>query len=311
MNKTLYLEMSGGLGNQMFQYAFARYLQECFDCEIILLTKSYKSDMLRDLSIDHFCIIDTMRTSDYDYFHHYKIKHLIYKLFNKIDRIRDKIKGYDYLNPSITYMIKHHIFNKMGIYTHSSCKYLFPKKPMAGSLYSTGAWHTPLYADKIKNILEKEFSLQPIYKCESQLLHEINDNESVCVHVRRGDYLNYSYYNVCDLNYYKRSIKYFRSILSNPVFYVFSDSIDWVKENLLEEAVYVEERNPDYIDFNLMKSCKHFIISNSTFSWWAAYLGKCSYKKVITPDKWYTDDYGENKPQLNLNDWIAMKTKEE
>ena len=84
--------------------------------------------------------------------------------------------------------------------------------------------------------------------------------------------------------------------------------IAWVKENIKHsnDITYVEEPHPDYIDFELMRNCKHFIISNSTFSWWAAYLGQASDKLVMTPDKWYND--GRNKEQLNLPGWMVMKT---
>ena len=85
-----------------------------------------------------------------------------------------------------------------------------------------------------------------------------------------------------------------------------NESIAYSDVLFLIHSAFVEEKNADYVDFGLMCECRHFIISNSTFSWWAAYLGKAENKTVMTPDKWYNN--GENKPQLNLNGWIVLKT---
>ena len=90
---------------------------------------------------------------------------------------------------------------------------------------------------------------------------------------------------------YKNAVKYIKGTVDNPTFFIFSnthDDIEWIKENYKfdMEPIYVDLSNPDYEEIRLMMSCKHFIISNSTFSWWASLLSKNEGKLIVAPKTW-------------------------
>lgn len=116
---------------------------------------------------------------------------------------------------------------------------------------------------------------------------------SVCVHIRRGDFLkNSNNLSVCHEKYYLNAMEFIEDKVDNPIFYIFSDDILDVKNNfkfLGKRIIYVEGKRNDYEEFRLMYNCKHFIISNSTFSWWSSYLGGGD-GIVIAPKKWYEDN---------------------
>ena len=113
---------------------------------------------------------------------------------------------------------------------------------------------------------------------------------------------------VCSLDYYKISISKIASLLDNPHFYIFSDDIEWVRSNLFMEYPFTYVSNGVYKDYEelvLMSSCKHNIIANSTFSWWAAWLNKNQNKIVVAPSKWFNDKtYSENN--LVPKKWIRI-----
>ena len=304
----IYLYLSGGLGNQLFQYAYARAMQKYTGDSVTYLEESYKTDELRDLSLNKFDIAqDWVSDATYNFWNNHKVLHFYYRTFEKIERIRGKKIAGDL--PDKNYIKKQKKYFKKGIYVHENHAYIAPDfKTHAKDKYIRGLWHHPMYFDHIKETLIDEFCLKDTSVLPAELISDIQLQNSVCDHIRRGDYVNYSYYIVCDIDYYNRAIEEMRKQRPGCRFFVFSDDIVWVKENIKysNDITYVEEPNPDYIDFELMRNCKHFIISNSTFSWWAAYLGQALDKLVMTPDRWYND--GRNKEQLNLPEWMVMKT---
>ena len=107
--------------------------------------------------------------------------------------------------------------------------------------------------------------------------------DQVSIHVRRGDYVNNPFYvDLSKSDYYERAMKFF----PDADFLVFSDDIEWCKRQDVFEGCEFSEGLSDLDDFNLMASCNGHIIANSSYSWWAAYLGN---GKVIAPRAWYTD----------------------
>jgi hypothetical protein len=130
---------------------------------------------------------------------------------------------------------------------------------------------------------------------------EITGNNSVSIHVRRGDYAGAKEFDVCSVNYFKNAVDYISGLVENPDYYVFSDDIEWTRKNFefLGKYTMVDNsryKNFDYFDLYLMTKCKHNIISNSTFSWWGAWLNQNRNKIIICPEKWngldlvYTDE---------------------
>ena len=133
---------------------------------------------------------------------------------------------------------------------------------------------------------------------------------SISIHIRRGDYLsntkNSKLYSVCDLKYYKNATEHFTKTYPNPVFYVFSDDIDWAKTNFTGgQFIFISGNRPSE-DMYLMSRCRHNIIANSTFSWGAAWLNQNRGKIVIAPINWYRGKLNEYSRNLVPENWIRI-----
>lgn len=168
------------------------------------------------------------------------------------------------------------------------------------------------YYDPYKSEIQKLFTFK-VGSLSAQTLRikEIIDNcTSVCVHVRRGDYLNPGFYQLlgccCPLDYYERAIEYIYKHVPSPTFIFFSDDMEWVKENFkVERAVYVTHNIglDAWQDMWLMTQCKHNIIANSSFSWWGAWLGTYPNKIVVAPLHWQN---GLDQDDVPSDTWIRM-----
>lgn len=133
----------------------------------------------------------------------------------------------------------------------------------------------------------------------------LKEKKTTSIHVRRGDYLNYpNHHPTQTLNYYLDSIDMLKN--DTDLFVVFSDDINWCKENLkLKNIIYVENEK-DYIELYLMSICTNHIISNSSFSWWGAWLNRSENKKVIGPSKWFGGEIIHNTDDVLPENWIKI-----
>lgn len=168
-----------------------------------------------------------------------------------------------------------------------------------------GCFEIPSLLEHIKPILIKEFTPKfPPMENNVGLYDVINKSNSVCVSVRRGDFVDErhrSSFFVCDKKYFESAIHLAKELVRDPVFIFFSDDIDWVKKNISVEApsFYESGNDPVWEKLRLMYNCKHFIISNSTFSWWAQYLSRNTKDKVvISPDHWFNVYTGFPSPLI-------------
>lgn len=148
------------------------------------------------------------------------------------------------------------------------------------------------YFEKYRDIIIEDFSLKsPLSKESLAILNEIVDCNSISVHIRRGDYVNNEIvsdlFGQCTIEYYARAVEYIAKYISDPHFFVFSDDITWVKENVkfnhLVTYVTCNGASNGHQDLRLMSKCKHNIIANSTFSWWGAWLNDNDKKIVVAP----------------------------
>ncbi len=142
--------------------------------------------------------------------------------------------------------------------------------------------------------------------------NKIDASKSISVHIRRGDYANdkvtNTYFGTCPLEYYKQAMDYMRSKVNNPIFYFFSDDIEWVKKEFNEDENFVFISNPklqDYEELILMSQCSHNIIANSSFSWWGAWLNDNPAKLVVAPKKWMRVE-SNLQPNLIPEGWVRM-----
>ena len=170
----------------------------------------------------------------------------------------------------------------------------------------SGPFECARYPEEIRDKLLAEFTprREPSPGCQ-EMLKRIQDCNSVCISVRRGNYLLYPMLDVCSPDYFERAALEMTSRTENPVFFVFSDDVKWARENLrLPGPVFYESgEDPVWDKLRLMYSCRHFIIANSTFSWWAQFLGRAEDKIVIGPDPWFN---GPCQPPLRQKNWIVL-----
>ena len=169
-------------------------------------------------------------------------------------------------------------------------------KTAIGDVYLVGGWQTEKYFEGYEDQVRLLYSFRDTILEESgKLLHNIKDEDSVCLHVRRGDYVTSPMYSksigALSKDYYYNAAMKIREAIPDPSFYIFSNDLEWCRSNLLDigKVTIVGEKHignncANYMQ--LMTMCKHFIISNSTFSWWAAWLGEMENSIIIAPSNW-------------------------
>ena len=185
-----------------------------------------------------------------------------------------------------------------------------------GDCYMNGVFQNAEMADFVKDEGQTAFSFVPFEKDRNaQLMQEMQACQSVAIHVRKGsDYQSRIWYqNTCPLEYYRDSIAYMCKKINNPKFYVFADNHAWVKENFKDFEYTLVEGNPPagwgaHFDMQLMSYCKHNIISNSTYSWWGAFLNKNEDKIVILPKQWFNSESCEESTseKVQCKGWLAL-----
>lgn len=264
------INLTGGLGNQMFQYSFGRYLAIKNNTEL-----KY-----------HFtnALLNTKREFELDVFN---IK------ADKVTRLDLKKVGVSnnlFLN-RVFYLLdeKFHLsFNKKTITENKNIDFIKNKK-IDHDVYLQGFWQNDSFLNEIENVIRGDFSfLPPLDENNNNILNIIKSVNSVSVHVRRGDYLtnkaNTAKYGFIGIDYYVNAIKNIEQSVKNPVFFIFSDDMEWCKNNLnfINEKYFVDWNigKDSYKDMQLMSLCKHNIIANSTFSWWGSWLNN-NKKKII------------------------------
>lgn len=177
-----------------------------------------------------------------------------------------------------------------------------------------GYWQSERYFADVTDLVRREFSFkQSAAGRNAEVAAEIAECNAVSLHVRRGDYAADSVvmatHGVCPLAYYHRAVDYVVERVSAPVFFLFSDDPDWVREHLeLRGSVRLADHNgPDAgsADLRLMSRCAHHIIANSTFSWWGAWLNSHPDKIVVSPKQWFADDSPDTSDLLPTS-WVKL-----
>ena len=290
--------LGGGLGNQLFRYAFARALQIKFypDYKLILCTRAYRK--LKDRPHQHINIntFQCLRINDVDYTDKLPRDFSTFIKFCA-DKVRNHILhklGYGKRTKFIDTKILQPISNIFGMYNPVIIsEYIKPRRSYSKRILCNANFENPQYFDGIRDILLDEFT--PKYDISDnkiELFDQITNSESVCVHIRRGDFLspgNKAAFYVCNEEYFVKAMKTIHEEIPDCRFFVFSNDIEYVKQSmhLPFDVTYEEKDNPLYETLRFMYSCKHFIISNSTFSWWAQYLSRNENKIVYAPTPWH------------------------
>lgn len=172
-----------------------------------------------------------------------------------------------------------------------------------------GYWQDEKFFPSNKQMLYEIFNISKLKLNNKTILNEINSTTSVSIHIRRGDYLNnYIHGNIANEIYFTNAISYINSLIKNPSYFVFSDDIEWCKQNLeFNNKVTFISGNEQCVeqDIILMSQCKHNIISNSSFSWWAQELNKNPNKIVVTPEYWFNQKT-ESVDELKVKNSIKI-----
>lgn len=176
--------------------------------------------------------------------------------------------------------------------------------------YYNGYWQSEKYFANISETIKKHFRFkESLLNTSTKSIAKILKSEnSVSIHIRRGDYLNESGWDTCNIDYYNRAIEYIKKRVPNCEFYIFSDDIKWCKEQFKgNEYSFIDWNKDDdsWQDMYLMSQCKHNIIANSTFSWWGAWLNSNPSKIVIAPKVWFKDR-DNNDCHIVPNNWIKI-----
>lgn len=294
------VKLQGGLGNQLFQYALGRNLALKNKSRLRLDISGFRHDPrdpLREYSLDVFTIPAGIING---------IASTCVKLVNRsvplanffglnYQYIREKKLREDKLRE-----------NKPG--------FLPEMLEKRGNLYLEGYWQSEKYFKEIRGTILTDLTLQsPLDTVNLRMIEKIKESNAVCLHVSRGDYNDNETHNevidndadnsdneatnsihgTCSLEYYHTCISLVKEKVTMPTFFIFSDDHAWVKENLRIDApcVYVDINKPEegYKDLELMSYCKHFIIANSSFSWWGAWLSQHEKKLVYAPKRWFVN----------------------
>lgn len=261
--------LQGRLGNILFQYAVGRHLALknntglTLNFEYYIMRSDYFGNRIRN-SLSHINIEP--------------------HLYNKIGaKYLMRIVGIKWPFPRYT------------VYNEKSAEFCPDVLELGRGTTINGFFQSEKYFKDIDYVIREDFKIDSTgFGKESEYFEDsILSKESVSIHVRRGDYINSSLRSICDMKYFLNSVDYIRSKIKSPHFFVFSDDIEWCTENInIPECSFVKikrsVRNP-VIDLYLMSLCKHNIISNSSFSWWGAWLNQNKEKIVIAPEKWRID----------------------
>ncbi len=279
----------GGLGNQMFCYSFALALKKRCNEELFVDISHFNHYGLHD----GFLINEIFNVKEINvagkqeiscvtrYIPHYNLSRIARKFLPK--KSKEYIEKRDY------------VFDENALNVQGNC-------------YYEGYWQSPMYFNSIDEDVKNMFVF-PVVTDENKELSELIDSiNSVSIHVRRGDYLNAkSFKGICELDYYQNAICKINTTVENPYYFIFSNDIDWCRENLgnflqTDRVKFVSNNvgKNSFWDMYLMSRCKNMIIANSSFSWWAAYLNANNDAKIISPKKWVNRDYDT---QVHLDSW--------
>ena len=297
----VYVRLSGGLGNQLFQYAAARALAIRHDAEVKLDVTGFETHGLRRFGLDIYSIAATIASRD-------EMRAISAPLAAKSGPFRraraqlGRVLGSGLKQPgNAKYREAHYHYD-----TNLSAQ--------SPPVLLEGYWQSERYFKDIADTLRTELTPhEPMEPVNAAIAEAIASNTAVSVHVRRGDYISNqrinAYHGVCSLDYSRAAVEHIADHVSNVHFFVFSDDPEWTEENLKTglPATYVVANPPDrgFRDLQLMSHCGHHIIANSSFSWWGAWLNASPDKIVVAPAQWFAVD-DKNTSDLIPEGWMRL-----
>ncbi|WP_329469268.1 alpha-1,2-fucosyltransferase [Exiguobacterium sp. 9-2] len=298
------LRSIGGLGNQLFQMAYAIKLSKKYDEEIYVDLSSYEKYKVRSFSFDNIEATKYIKNLNWDLIpkkdrYKYVLSRNIYRYIQRAIKL---IKKNDEIGITMFYLLgKFNLLYNFDSYFYKESKLVHKEK----NKWVYGYFQSEKYFEEVKDTIFETFRVKRTpSKREEEVLKNINKTQSIAVSMRVGsDYTNSKLLNICTEEYYLKSIEVMKEKFPKAQLFIFSDDVNLVKEkfNLPSNVEYVEGFN-DYENLRLMYNCDHFIISNSSFSWWGSYLSYNKEKTIIAPYKWY--NHSKKTPDI-YNDNIS------
>lgn len=266
------VNLKGGTGNQLFQYALGRHLalknNDVLKLDVDGLARANKTgDIYRPFNLEAFAFEKNLATPS-------EVRALKYPY-------AIVSKGWRFLCFKLS-RDKNTTFNPAVL-------------DWSGDIFLDGYWQSPRYFDAIRDVLLEDLQLKDGFGAAAERYAEqIKRSAAVSLHVRRGDYIKnprvLKEFGVCSTEYYTAAMKTIEAAIPSPTYFVFSDDIAWVKEHLPvgSDAVFIEGTDiTDVEELMLMSLCRHNIIANSSFSWWGAWLNQHADKMVVAPTPWF------------------------
>ncbi len=275
------VKLKGGLGNQLFQYAFGR-------------ARALESGQELILDISHY-----MPGGEGEHSWPYELHKFHIAAQTELSREQKKVLKYNFEKTGIKNWWAKRFF-PVENYNETSLAFeaaLVPAQRGTHYIYD-GYFQTERYFSSARDMLLEEISLKaPMSERSTTMLEQIRQSHSVALHVRRGDYISNpaanAVHGTCSLDYYCAAMSRLETELNDLCYFVFSDDIEWCKENLSSAGKFVyadyDQAVPPEEDMMLMRACNHQVIANSSFSWWAAWLNENSEKRVVAPKVWFRD----------------------
>ena len=262
------VHFNSGLGNQIFQYMFFRYMQSLghtvygyYNKKWLQQHNGLEVDNVLNGDLPPATILSNLIVS-------------ICRFFHRFDK-----KG--------RFFVSDNCYNPNGVY------------------YS-GYWQDKRFFEFLP---KPKFRAFPLNSKNKEISSKMRNCNSVSIHIRRGDYLSPEVVaqmgNICTLEYYQKAIQLIKSKIQQPIFFVFSDDIEWARDNIKEDNIYFIDWNTgkdSFLDMFLMAQCKAHIIANSSFSYWGAYMSEENLLTVL-PSRWYNDI---PSPDIAMDDWIKI-----
>lgn len=271
------VKILGGLGNQMFQYAFYLAVKHCNPKE--------------NIKIDLSCF------NGYPLHNGYELER-VFGINAPTANIKDLCKVYyPYFHYRLWQIGKYILPKRKTVYHESFfAKYTPSILKDKKICYYEGYWQNEKYFKAIRSEILNVFKPRSINVKSKDLANKLIKCSSASIHVRRGDYVTHRWFGgICDIAYYKKAISELEARKDIDVYCIFSNDISWCKTNIAplikaKEIFYVDwnKKEESYLDIYLMNLCKYNIIANSSFSWWGAWLNEYKEKIVICPAKWNT-----------------------
>lgn len=281
-----------GLANKMFHYALYKAL-ETKDFDVYLNVKSYVISKWSHESVQLKDVFDNIK----------------FKESTKFKRAA-KITLFDKIYIHLSSLFGGHYYIYYGFKFNNN---IFNFK--AKNCCLIGNWQSEKYFENIKDKIRADFRFRDFSDDRNiKISHKMKQENSVAIHIRKGiDYkTNIIFKNTCPIDYYQRAISYIKAHVENPIFYIFTDNKEWVKEHFTNFDYILCDWNPtngkqNYLDMQLMSCAKHNIIANSTYSWWGAWLNMNPNKIVIAPALWFNPiNKLYSQVEIVPQDWITL-----